>query len=78
MYTFNLNYLTAVACHLFSKGTQTEQEMCLYFSAILFPQNVRIKTLAKLKVFSPLPLFFWGGILILTLGIKSWAAFPAQ
>lgn len=77
MYTFNLNYLTAVACHLFSKGTQTEQEMCLYFSAILFPQNVRIKTLAKLKVFSPLPLFLWE-ILILTLDMKSWAAVPAQ
>ena len=69
MYIFNLDYLTAVACHLFSKGTQTEQEVCLYFSAILFPQNVRIKTLAKLKVFSPLPLFLWE-ILILTLGMK--------
>lgn len=77
MYTFNLNCLTAVACHLFSKGTQTEQDMCLYFSAILFPQNFRIKTLAKLKVFSPLLLFLWE-ILILTLGIKSWTAVPAQ
>lgn len=77
MYTFNLNYLTAAVGHFFSKGTQTEQEMCLYFSAILFPQNFRIKTLAKLKVFSPLLLFLWE-ILILTLGMKSWATVPAQ
>lgn len=77
MYIFNLNHLTAVVCHLFSEGTQTEQKMCLYFSVILFPQNFRIKTLAKLKVFSPLPLFLWE-ILILTLGMESWAAVPAQ
>lgn len=77
MYTFNLNDLIASACHSLSRATQTKQEECLYFSTILFPQNFRIETPVKLQVFSPLLLSLWES-LILALGMKSWAALPAQ